>query len=257
MKVGDLVVYSKDPLKYWEKQRTIKSIWEIEDIEDSIYVTLVSNHSNRSFVTSVNNVIPLSKVIKNNMLNKDYIVRISLDTFKAKYTILDRFKGFYAKNKKHNSNYEIAIDKQSKLDHQLDAHIYNSYVANDKKLKNKLKDKTMQIVEDNADAAKIAAKITVGKTLNSTLIKQVKPQLPMLMRGYTDSVLADVVIANIANFAVQNFFSDNDKAVYAADAMMQAAMVEFMSKVNIEEILSSLLSGVTIPESEGEKVADV
>lgn len=260
VKVGDLVVYCKDGFTKFEHP---KAIWKVidRDLYDNIKVEHIV--SGKTFITGTSNLVPVSNLIKLNKLNKKYIIEASLNAFTKDYGILNSREGKYFKRNNQGSDHIADSLTYTVMAEPVvppfDDYLYNEYVATNKNLKkeiNKVKDKKMQIVDDNAEAAKIAAKITVGKTLNSTLIKKVKPQLPMLVRGYTDSVLADVVIANIANFAVQNFFEDNEKAVYAADAMMQAAMVEFMSKVNIEEILSSLLSGVSIPDSVTEKPSD-
>ena len=104
-----------------------------------------------------------------------------------------------------------------------------------------------KVVESNKTAMQLASLVTAGNVLNKTLITQVKPQLPMLMRGYADHALAEVVLANLASFAVQNFDSDNKQAVIATEAMMAAAMGSFMASFNIEEIVADVLKDVNLP----------
>ena len=106
------------------------------------------------------------------------------------------------------------------------------------------------IVNDNVDAAKVAAKITAGKSLNTVVVAKIKDQLPLMVRGYADTPMGAIVVANMANFAVQNFAANNSKAKYAADAMMQAAMVEFAAQFNFEDMLADVLTSVEMPEAE-------
>ena len=118
--------------------------------------------------------------------------------------------------------------------------------------KSEQENKTMKsnIVDANVDAAKVAAKVTAGKTLNTVVLTKLKPHMPFGTKAYADTPFGAIVVANMANFAVQNFASGNSKARYAADAMMQSAMVEFAAEFNFEEMLAELLSSVELPEVE-------
>jgi len=112
---------------------------------------------------------------------------------------------------------------------------------------NKMKNVKDQVLKVNTEAAKVAGLITAGNVINETLITKLRPQLPMLMRGYADHALADVVVANIANFAINNFASDNKQAVLASEAMMLAAMTKLVASFNIEEIIAEVLKDVKLP----------
>lgn len=118
--------------------------------------------------------------------------------------------------------------------------------------KSKMSNKMKETLNDNEVSARVAARITAGKTINAAVLEKLKPQLPLMVRGYADTAFAPIVIANLVNFAVSSFAADNDKAVWAANAMMDAAMTEFMASFNIEKILKEVLSSVdvTIPETE-------
>lgn len=118
------------------------------------------------------------------------------------------------------------------------------------KEENKMSDKIKEVIEDNADAAKVAAQVVAGKTLNDAVMQKVVPQLPILVRGYASTPLGAVVLANVVNFGVQNFMQDNVKAEWVADAMMVAAMTDALSSFNLEKILKEVIdtAGVVIPE---------
>ena len=110
-----------------------------------------------------------------------------------------------------------------------------------------MNDKVKRTVNANVDAAKTAASITAGKTLNKIVADKVTPQLPLMVRGYAGTPLGTVVIANVADFAVKQFMPHNEKANIATDAMMQAAMVELLGSFDLEKIVNEVVSSVELP----------
>ena len=106
-----------------------------------------------------------------------------------------------------------------------------------------------KMIESNKTALQLAGLVTAGNVLNKTMLNKLRPQLPMLVRGYSDHVLAEVALANIVSFAVQNFAADNTKAKVASEAMLAAAMANFMASFNIEDIIAEVLSEVNLPEA--------
>lgn len=113
-----------------------------------------------------------------------------------------------------------------------------------------------RLMNRNTESAAYAAKVTAGKTLNKVVLDKVNPNLPILLRGYANTPIGAVVLSNVVSFIVQNFASNNAKAKYAAEAMMDAAMIEFMDSFNIEALISDVLSGVLPENVEIEKVAE-
>jgi len=113
----------------------------------------------------------------------------------------------------------------------------------------KMKDLKTEAVQANVEAAKIAAMITAGGVLNRTILEKVRPQLPMLVRGYTEHALADVLIANVAHFAIANFAGSNKEAQVATEAMMLAAMTQLTASFNIEDLISDILKDVKLPSN--------
>ena len=114
----------------------------------------------------------------------------------------------------------------------------------------KMKDLKTEAVQANVEAAKIAAMITAGGVLNRTILEKVRPQLPMLVRGYTEHALADVLIANVAHFAIANFAGSNKEAQVATEAMMLAAMTQLTASFNIEDLISDILKDVKLPSND-------
>lgn len=99
-------------------------------------------------------------------------------------------------------------------------------------------------VSTNKDAALLAAKVAVGKAGNKLVIQAVKPKLPMIARGYADTVFGSLIAANIAQVAVNQFMPDNRKAKVVADAMVQAAMLDVLGEIDIEGMMDGMLTKV-------------
>lgn len=102
--------------------------------------------------------------------------------------------------------------------------------------------------DTNLSAVKIATRITLGKTINKALAKKVKPKLPMMIRGYAEHPLFDILLANAFNIIVKQKFPENKKANYAADAMMEASMLTMAESFNLDEMLSDFLDGIKLPD---------
>lgn len=106
--------------------------------------------------------------------------------------------------------------------------------------------KVSAVVSANKEALIVAAKVEAGQIAINKVTKLIAPKLPMMVRGYADSPVGKVVIANLVNFGIQQYASDNDKAQIVADAMMTGAMVEFVKSFNIEKLINELVGSVDI-----------
>lgn len=114
-----------------------------------------------------------------------------------------------------------------------------------------VKQTTTVVVNQNKEAAKLAAQLTAGNVLNERVVKLVKPQLPMLARGYAETELGKAVAANVAAAALIHFFPTNRKAVMAAEAMIASAMANFVASFDIEGTVNELLDGINLPDLTG------
>lgn len=102
------------------------------------------------------------------------------------------------------------------------------------------------IVAANKNAAVNAAKLEAGSIVLKKVSTIAASKAPFMVRGYVDTAVGRVVIANLLNFAVSQYAPGNRKAVIAADAAMQAAMLELVQSFNIGEMLDEVLKGVNL-----------
>ena len=105
-----------------------------------------------------------------------------------------------------------------------------------------------KLINSNMNAAKTGAVLSAGNTLNKVVKDAIRGQVPRKYRGLLNTAVADIVVANVANVAVQNFAKGNYKAKVAANAMMEAAMVEFMNSFNLDQIISDTLKNVNLDD---------
>ena len=111
----------------------------------------------------------------------------------------------------------------------------------------KLKTTATSVATQNKDAIKVAAKLEAGKIINKQVIKQVKPHLPLLVRGLADHPAASIVLANVVSIAVKHFMPENKKLNTVAELMLGAAAVNTVASFNIEAFVEDLLKNIKLP----------
>lgn len=114
------------------------------------------------------------------------------------------------------------------------------------KIMNKVTKIATETVEINKEAMVLAAKLEVGKVATAQLRKVVKPKLPMMVRGYADSPLFDIVLANAVGVALREYASENKKAQIVSEAMIQSAAVEMMSSFDLNGMIDEMLENVDV-----------
>ncbi len=103
-------------------------------------------------------------------------------------------------------------------------------------------------LDENKRAVILAAEITAGKVLNNKVVQLIKPKLPMMIRGYADSPLVNVAVANIVGMAIKQYAFNNPKARQVSDLMLKASALQAMEAFDVEGMLNDLLEGINLPE---------
>ena len=109
----------------------------------------------------------------------------------------------------------------------------------------KLKTTTLNTLEQNKQAAIIAAKVDAGRIINKQVIKQLKPHVPMLLRGYLDTPLAPVIAANVV--AMIGNHTDNSKVKKISELMLLGAADATVQSFNLDKIIDDVLAGIKLP----------
>lgn len=103
---------------------------------------------------------------------------------------------------------------------------------------------TQQIMDQNKDALLLAAKIEVGEAAVKQVSKIIKKQLPLMVKGYAELPIFDVLVANLVVLAIRQYAPKNEKAQIIADAMLIAAMQKQMKEFNIPKMIDDFVSNV-------------
>ena len=107
----------------------------------------------------------------------------------------------------------------------------------------KIAEDTVQV---NKEAMVLAAKLEVGKVATAQLKKVVIPKLPYMARGYADSPLFDIALANVVGIALREYALGNEKAQIVSEAMIQSAAVEMMSSFDLNGMIDDMLENVDV-----------
>lgn len=106
--------------------------------------------------------------------------------------------------------------------------------------------KIANIVAANKSAAVNAAKLEAGKIALTQITKVVAKKAPFMIKGYIDTPIGRVVIANLLSVAVDQYAPTNQKAKAVAGAAMEAAMLEMVQSFNIAEMIDEMVKGIDI-----------
>lgn len=151
---------------------------------------------------------------------------------------------------KNNYTWKCALKRfdSEKKNKKVESKDSNKNQNNEGNIMEKVKDIGSAVINANKDAAMAVAEITVGKAALKASKKLIKPRLPMYVRGYADSPLFDVVIANLVQIAVEARFKDNDKVRKISKAMMTASALTVAEHFDIDGMIEEFIDGISLPK---------
>ncbi|WJZ69679.1 hypothetical protein YZUL1_29 [Citrobacter phage YZU-L1] len=112
--------------------------------------------------------------------------------------------------------------------------------------KGNIMSKVSSIVAANKSAVVNAAKLEAGKIALTQITKVAAKKAPFMIKGYIDTPIGRVVIANLLSVAVDQYAPTNAKAKVVAGAAMEAAMLEMVQSFNIAEMIDEMVKGIDI-----------
>ena len=84
-----------------------------------------------------------------------------------------------------------------------------------------------------------------GRVINKQVIKQAAKHVPFWAKGYLDTPLAPVVLANAV--AMLGNHTGNAKVQKVAELMLLAAADVTVQSFNLDKIIDDVLSGIKLP----------
>lgn len=106
--------------------------------------------------------------------------------------------------------------------------------------------KISNFIEINKTSATSAAYMEAGHIANKQLGKVMSKQLPRMVRGYADTPLGHLIMANLAVLAIDHFRPDQRQLRRLAQAMQVQAYQELLQKLDIDGMIDDLLDNGSI-----------
>lgn len=97
--------------------------------------------------------------------------------------------------------------------------------------------------EQNKAAFFNAAYLEAGSLATKQLVKIAQKALPTMARGYADTALGKLLLANVAQMAVQYARPDNIQLVKLTEAMVSTAYLDMIRTVDLDSIIDQMLEG--------------
>ena len=106
-----------------------------------------------------------------------------------------------------------------------------------------------KVVSTNKQAAASAAIFEAGRIANNKASQLLSKKVPMMVRGYVETPIGKLAIANAVKMAVDQFKPDNELAIRLANGMVVAAYQELIQSFDIEGMLDELMGDSKVMKS--------
>ena len=111
-----------------------------------------------------------------------------------------------------------------------------------------------KIIESNKSAIKSAGYLEAGRMANTQVAKLASKKLPMMLRGYADTAVGRLVIANLAQMAAAQFKPNNQKLAKITEAMVVESYTQVIQEFDLDGMMEELLKSA--PMTKAMKVLD-
>lgn len=106
--------------------------------------------------------------------------------------------------------------------------------------------KIQEVTKRNTQLATSAAVLEAGRIANKQASKLIAGQLPLMARGYADTPVGRLVIANLAGIALDHFRPDDQKLRALTNAMTVQAYQELIQTLDVDGFIEKLLEDKSI-----------
>lgn len=112
------------------------------------------------------------------------------------------------------------------------------------------------VIAENKAAAINAGEMETGRLVVNRIVAVVKKRAPMMIKGYIDTPVGRIAVANLFATLVREYMPDNALAGRAADGAVKSAAYEVLRDIDIPAMIEEVLAGFKEAEpAAGEKVA--
>ncbi len=113
------------------------------------------------------------------------------------------------------------------------------------------------VIAENKAAAINAGEMETGRLVVNRIVAVVKKRAPMMIKGYIDTPVGRIAVANLFATLVREYMPDNALAGRAADGAVKSAAYEVLRDIDIPAMIEEVLAGFkeAEPAAATEKVA--
>lgn len=119
----------------------------------------------------------------------------------------------------------------------------------------KMKTTLSAVLAENKAAAINAGEMETGRLVVNRIVAVVKKRAPMMIKGYIDTPVGRIAVANLFATLVREYMPDNALAGRAADGAVKSAAYEVLRDIDIPAMIEEVLAGFKEAEPVTEKVA--
>lgn len=109
--------------------------------------------------------------------------------------------------------------------------------------------KVNAVIENNIALGTNAAFLEAGRIANNQLSAIAAKKLPMMARGYADTALGRLLLANVAMAAAEHFRAGDQRLERLTKAMAVTAYQEVLQQFDIEQMIEDMLTSKTIAKA--------
>ena len=112
-----------------------------------------------------------------------------------------------------------------------------------------LKDASQAVANANFDAAKTAAVLSAASIANKQITKLAVSKAPLMLKGYVDTPIGKLVLANIAAQGLLYARPNDTKITTLAEAMMVTAYQDMISEFDIDGFIDEFLASSSMKKA--------
>lgn len=105
------------------------------------------------------------------------------------------------------------------------------------------------VIEKNLTLGTTAAFLEAGRIANNQLSSIASKKLPIMVRGYAETAMGRLLLANIAMMASEHFRPEDNRLRKLTEAMAVSSYQEVLQQFDIEQMIEDLVNNKTIAKA--------
>lgn len=238
LKIGDTVVLKRDLANKYDVNATGVFLELPQGLEQ---LGWIPKSKNSEFAKNISkNEVVYAKITRHDIGSTDMSGKLFI---KVIANTLTNGWDLYANTKSYIS--DIASYKALKEDVKQHETHFIQQPTKEKQMTNF----TDKVIDVNTATATDAAFLEAGRIANNQAVKFASKTLPLMVRGYADTPVGKLTLANAAVLAAAQFRPNDKRLTKLTQAMLVVAWQELYQSFDIEEMIDSMLDNKSIKKA--------